>query len=97
MTYTDLSQVLVLIMSSFPKQLHIHYYAALREQRGLSQENYCTEKVIASELYNELKEQFAFSYSIESLRIAINDEFVSWNHHLKNNDKIIFIPPVAGG
>ena len=33
----------------------------------------------------------------ESLRLAVNCEYVSANHIVQNNDEIAIIPPVSGG
>ena len=84
-------------MPDFAKTLHIKYYAALREQRGLSQEQYVTESANPSELYQELSERFSLSVHPQLLRPAINDRFAAWESPLQDGDKIIFIPPVAGG
>jgi molybdopterin converting factor small subunit len=31
------------------------------------------------------------------LRVAVNDEFRDWTWPLQANDRVVFIPPVAGG
>jgi molybdopterin converting factor small subunit len=31
------------------------------------------------------------------LRVAVNDEFRDWSSALEPNDRVVFIPPVAGG
>jgi molybdopterin converting factor small subunit len=31
------------------------------------------------------------------LRVAVNEEFVDWSRPLESGDRIVFIPPVAGG
>ena len=79
------------------KSVHIYYYAALREERGINEEVLETNVSTALQLYNELKKQFHFKLSTDILRVAINDEFVDWQTKLKNKDSIVFIPPVAGG
>lgn len=84
-------------MPDFAKRLHIQYYAALREQRGVSQEHYVTEAANPSELYQELSKRFSLSICPQLLRLAINDQFAAWDSTIKEGDKIIFIPPVAGG
>ena len=33
----------------------------------------------------------------KSVRLAVNLEYVSFNHVVKQNDEISFIPPVSGG
>lgn len=75
----------------------IRYYALLKDERGLGEETLETNALSAAELYNELKDRFSLSLPCDNLRIAANDQFVEWSHLLKDRDKIVFIPPVAGG
>lgn len=84
-------------MSRSRKEVNILYFAALREQRGLSQEKVTTAAVTLEELYKELKSKFAFQLDTKVLRVAINDEFVGWDSDVRSGDNIAFIPPVAGG
>lgn len=79
------------------KIVHIQYYALLREERGLSEEDIQTSSATAEELYRHLKDKFQFKLSTKQLKVAINNEFADWNTPLKENDSIVFIPPVAGG
>lgn len=79
------------------KTVHLHYYAILREQRGLSQETIKTSLQTPLDLYQELREKFGFTLSPELLKVAVNDEFKDWNTLLRDNDTVVFIPPVAGG
>ena len=51
----------------------------------------------AAELYNELRARHGFTPPLERLRAAINGEFATWPAPLKDDDEIVFIPPVAGG
>ena len=79
------------------KKIHIQYYALLREERGVSQETLSTTAKTARDLYFELQKKFKFKLSTDLLRVSINDEFADWAIPLKAGDKIVFIPPVAGG
>ncbi len=79
------------------KNINIAYFALLREQRGCAQENISTSAATALDLYNELQQRYNFTLGNKSLQVAINDEFTGWDTQLENNDKIVFIPPVAGG
>lgn len=79
------------------KKITINYFAKLRDERGLSSEVIETEANNSLELYQILKEKYNLSLSTKSLKVAINDEFCGWNDELKDNDNIVFIPPVAGG
>ena len=79
------------------KTIHLRYFAVLREQRGLSQETIKTKAVTAQELYEELINRYGIKFPPDLLKVAINDEFESWDTLLKENDTLVFIPPVAGG
>jgi len=79
------------------KTITIEYYALLKEKRGTSRESIQTDAQTARQLYEELHKKYQFPLSVEALRVAVNDEFSRWNHILKEGDRVIFIPPVAGG
>ena len=78
-------------------KIHVCYYAALREARGLNSEMVDTNSKTASELYDELQKKFHFKLRQDQIRPAINNEFCDWSRPLKSDDEIVFIPPVAGG
>ena len=80
-----------------PKIIHISYYALLREKRGVSQETVTTQAQTVLDLYQELIEKHKFSLNSNLLKVAINDEVCSWEAELGGGDRVIFIPPVAGG
>lgn len=79
------------------KLVHIQYFAILREARGQAEEDIRTTAETVQEFYEELKEKFGFKISADLLRVSINDEFCSWQAKLKEGDRVVFIPPVAGG
>ncbi|OGX40031.1 MAG: hypothetical protein A3D87_08345 [Omnitrophica WOR_2 bacterium RIFCSPHIGHO2_02_FULL_50_17] len=79
------------------KLVHIQYFAILREARGKTEEDIQTTAATAQELYKELKNKFGFQIFQDSLRVCVNDEFCDWQTGLKEGDRIVFIPPVAGG
>lgn len=78
-------------------KIHVQYYALLREERGVSHETLSTNARTAKDLYTELQKKFSFKLSTNLLRVSVNDEFSDWKTPLKSGDKIVFIPPVAGG
>lgn len=78
-------------------KVKIEYFAKLREERGLSSEEYQTSSNNALDLYNELKEKYNFSFKAENIRVAVNEEFQNWDYQLQENDSLVFIQPVAGG
>ena len=78
-------------------KIFIQYYAQMREQRGLGQEEVETSSSTALELYEELRGVHSFTLNTDILRVAVNDAYVPWEAPLREGDKVIFIPPVAGG
>ena len=79
------------------KTIYIQYYALLREERGESRETVSTQAACAQDLYHELKTKYHFRLNTDLLRVAVNGQYVNWQTLLKDQDKIVFIPPVAGG
>ncbi len=79
------------------KTVQIQYFAILREQRGESAETMETAAPTAQDLYHELQKKYNFTLTSQLIRVAINNEFKSWDTILNPGDHIVFIPPVAGG
>lgn len=77
--------------------LHVQYFAILREQRGLTEEKLTTAATTPTALYNELRARHKFTLPAERVRAAVNDEFVAADAALRDGDRLVFIPPVAGG
>lgn len=75
----------------------IQYFAILREQRGLSQEQLRTGAATPGDLYEELRARHPFTLPADRIRAAVNDAFVPSNSTLRDGDRVVFIPPVAGG
>ena len=78
-------------------QLHVTYFAILREQRGLSSEDLLTNASTPRALYEEQRSKYHFTLSAERVRVAIDDAFTDWDQPLRHGQKVAFIPPVAGG
>lgn len=79
------------------KTISVHYFAILREQRGLSQEQVVTAAATPAALYEELRTRHNFTLPAERIRAAVNDAFVDAMAPLRDGDRLVFIPPVAGG
>lgn len=77
--------------------ISIHYYASLREQRGLDEETIDVEDMSLLRLYEQLQAEFAFPVAAEHVRPAVNDEFCDWDRPICSGDCVVFVPPVAGG
>jgi molybdopterin converting factor subunit 1 len=79
------------------KNLTVQYFAILREQRGLTSEKLTTAAATPTALYEELRAQHRFTLPADRVRAAVNDEFVGADAPLRDGDRVVFIPPVAGG
>jgi sulfur-carrier protein len=79
------------------KNISVQYFAILREQRGVAAENLLTDAVTAQELYTRLQAEHHFSLPAARIRTAINDNFADSGSILREGDRVVFIPPVAGG
>ena len=75
----------------------VQYFAILREQRGLTQETLATAAPTLAALYDELRARHNFTLPGDRVRAAVNDEFVASSAALHEGDRVVFIPPVAGG
>ena len=75
----------------------VQYFAILREQRGLMEEKLTTTAATPTALYEELRSRHKFTLPADRVRAAVNDEFVSAGAPLRDGDRVVFIPPVAGG
>ena len=79
------------------KSVKVEYFASLREESGLREELHQTDSLTAAEIYDELRHKHQFSIDPDLLRVAVNDEFQSWDTVVEDGDLLVFIQPVAGG
>ncbi|MEO1827055.1 MAG: NTP transferase domain-containing protein [Roseibacillus sp.] len=79
------------------KNVLVEYCGVLREDAGCDSEEFQTRSVTAAGLWEELRMSRRLSLEIDSVKIAINDEFRSWNQPLTEEDKVTLFPPFAGG
>ena len=73
---------------------HIQYYGLLADRRGVAEETIQHSAGTTAALYDEL---LGDSLSRDSIRAVVNDEFVAWDHPLRDQDRIAFLPPMSGG
>ena len=79
------------------RTISVQYFAILREQRGLTQEKLTTAAATPLALYEELRTRHGFTLPGDRVRAAVNDAFVAADAPLRDGDRVVFIPPVAGG
>jgi sulfur-carrier protein len=73
------------------------YFASLRDAAGCDGEHISAPSPDARALYAQLRQRHGFALGSESLRVAINGEFSTWDRALVEGDEIAFLPPVSGG
>lgn len=79
------------------KHINVQYFAILREQAGLENEQLSVPCETYGELYEYLREKNHFTLPIEMIQVAVNDEFSVLNQKIVEGARVVFIPPVAGG
>lgn len=77
--------------------VHVQYFAVLREQAGRGSQTLGTASRTAADLYEELRELHGLALPRSMLKVAVNEEFADWDRALAEGDRVVFIPPVAGG
>jgi sulfur-carrier protein len=78
-------------------RVSVQYFALLREERGLNDEVVETTARTAEDLYLSLRARHNFRLPVEMVKVSINDRFSDMRAELGEGDRIVFIPPVAGG
>lgn len=77
--------------------LTICYYGLLAERRGLAEERVESHAATTAELYAALDSIHRLGLVTRDFRVAVNDEFVAWDHPLREHDAVAFLPPMSGG
>lgn len=83
--------------------LKLLYFAWLREKAGVGEETVDAPQGVATvgELVDWLVSRgggFAEAFTDRKVvRVAVNQEYVSFDHHVAAGDEIAFFPPVTGG
>lgn len=75
------------------KEVRVQFFAMLREERGRSEELVQTLAATVGDLYGQL----GLRHPRTGLKVAVNNEFVTWDRPLCAGDLVMFIPPTAGG
>ncbi|MBI2516498.1 MAG: MoaD/ThiS family protein [Opitutae bacterium] len=82
---------------SASRKIHVRLFAILREQAGLSALDVVTGAVTPGTLYAELQARYALTFPLRLLRVAVNERYADLTTPLAGGDRVVFIPPVAGG
>ena len=79
------------------RNVHIEYFAMLREDRGCSTETVATAAATAGQLYDELQARHHLRLPRAQVRPIVNGEVTDWSRQLEDGQTVAFLPPVAGG
>lgn len=75
----------------------IEYFAVFRERAKRASEEIALDGASLAEVYERLRARHGFALERASVHVAVNDAYASWDTALKPGDRLVFIPPVAGG
>lgn len=77
--------------------VHLLYFASLRDAAGQGEEIWSTGAADLRALYAELQMRHGFALPVEQLRVAVDGAFARWSDPVRAGSEIAFIPPVSGG
>lgn len=75
----------------------VRFFALLREQAGCRELVCDTAAATPRQLFRELAVRLPLKFPEELLGVAINEVYVGMDALLCAHDRVVFIPPVAGG
>ncbi|MEK7782886.1 MAG: molybdopterin converting factor subunit 1 [Candidatus Binatota bacterium] len=80
-------------------KVRIKFFAILRERVGSGEiTKEIREGSTIGELWESLKKEYPKLAPVEMrLLYAVNQNYVSADHVLKEKDEVVFVPPVSGG
>ena len=80
-------------------KIRVKFFAILRERAGTSMvTKELPDGATVAELWQELQKDYA-KLNVPGIRLlyAVNQSYVSLDYALKDQDEVVFIPPVSGG
>lgn len=83
--------------------MKILYFAWLREKAGGGEEDLARPETVKTvqDLIDWLKARDAWAKEafadLSGIRVAVDQEYVGWDHALHDGAEIAFFPPVTGG
>ena len=78
-------------------KVKVLYYAAMRDFTGKTQEVFDTQATTVQQLLQTLRDKYDILIKDDDMRVAVNEKYVDFSQPLKEEDTVVFIPPVAGG
>lgn len=80
------------------RPIEVRFFAILREQAGTAAADLDTAAATAADVYAELQRRHpGLVFPVNLLRVSINERYAALDTPLAAGDRVVFIPPVAGG
>lgn len=83
-----------------PATVSVLYFAALRDLSGVAEEQVLLESTggdVSALLQALTLRHASLAGRLESVRVAVNEEFVELTTRLQGGEVVALIPPVSGG
>lgn len=77
--------------------VRVLYFASLRDRAGCDGETVDAGTKDVASLFDAARARHDFALPRERVRVAVNGDFVPWNHVAADGDEVAFLPPVSGG
>lgn len=80
-------------------KVRIKFFAILRERAGIGEASKeIAEGSTVADLWRQLQQDYP-KLDVPGIRLlyAVNQNYVSLDHKLNDNDEVVFVPPVSGG
>jgi molybdopterin converting factor subunit 1 len=85
-------------MHAASRKVQIRFFAVLREQAGCASLDMESSAADAAALYAELQGRLpGLTFPASLLRVSLNERYADMTAPLAPGDRVVFIPPVAGG
>lgn len=79
------------------REVRVAWFGHLAERRKLREEGVTTMAETVGAFLREMSSLHGLGLDLSLIRVAVNDEFASESHKLQTGDKVVFLPPFAGG
>jgi molybdopterin converting factor subunit 1 len=80
-------------------KVRVKFFAILRERAGTSEvAKEIAEGSTVADLWRQLQKDYP-KLDVPGIRLlyAVNQDYVGVDHKLKDQDEVVFVPPVSGG
>lgn len=80
-------------------KVRVKFFAILRERAGTAEvAKEIAEGSTVAELWQSLQRDYP-KLDVPGIRLlyAVNQNYVGIDHQLRDNDEVVFVPPVSGG